>query len=194
MRCWPFVLPILALSLYSVAAAQQPNAATRALHDLFAAEWNYDMQQSPERASELGDRRWNDRWSDDSLESFARRSQHNQDVLAQMAKIDRASLSPADQLNYDLFRKGFQESVEGYKFHGFLLRLNQRGRIQTTDELADSLRFETLKDYQDWITRLRTFPALMDQNIALMRQGMKERIVHLKVIMERIPAQIDNQT
>ncbi len=193
MRCWPFVLPILALSLYSVAAAQQPNAATRALHDLFAAEWDYDMQQSPERASELGDRRWNDRWSDDSLESFARRNRHNQDVLAQMAKIDRASLSPADQLNYDLFRKGFQESVEGYKFHGFLLRLNQRGRIQTTDELADSLRFETLKDYQDWITRLRTFPALMDQNIALMRQGMKERIVHPKVIMERIPAQIDKQ-
>jgi uncharacterized protein (DUF885 family) len=190
---WPFVLLILALSPYGGAEAQQPDAADKALHELFAAEWDYDMQQSPERASELGDRRWNGRWSDDSLEAFARRDQHNQGVLAQMARIDRASLSLADQLNYDLFRKRFQESVEGYKFHDFLLRLNQREGIQTTDELADSLRFETLKDYEDWLARLRSFPALMDQNIALMRQGMKERIVHPKVIMGRIPAQIDKQ-
>jgi uncharacterized protein (DUF885 family) len=193
MRRWPLVLLILAPLLCCGAAAQQPNAAGKALHDLFSAEWDYDMQQSPDRASELGDRRWNDRWPDDSLEAFARRNQHKQDVLAQMAKIDRASLSPADQLNYDLFRKRYRESVEEYKFHGFLLRLNQREGIQTRDELADSLRFETLKDYEDWIARLRAFPSLMDQNIALMRQGMRERVVHPKVIMERIPAQIDKQ-
>jgi len=174
-------------------AGDQPSPAGKALHDLFAAEWDYNMQHSPEWASNLGDRRWNDRWSDDSLESFAHRDVHNHEVLAALAKIDRASLSAADQLNYDLFKKDYEDSIEGYKFRGFLLRLNQRGGIQTTDELADSLWFETLKDYQDWITRMRTFPALMDQNIALMRQGIKERIVHPKVIMERIPAQIDKQ-
>jgi uncharacterized protein (DUF885 family) len=193
MRYWLFLLSFLPLLLHDPATAQATNTATKALHDLFAAEWDYDMQQSPEWASNLGDRRWNDRWSDDSLEAYARRNQHKQEVLATLAKIDRASLSAADQLNYDLFKKQYEDSIEGYKFHGFLLRLNQRGGIQTTDELADSLRFETLKDYQDWITRMRTFPALMDQNIALMRQGIKERIVHPKVIMERIPAQIDKQ-
>lgn len=193
MRYWPFVLSFITLLIYQGAGAQQTNAASKALHDLFAAEWDYDMQQSPERASELGDRRWNDRWSDDSLEAFARRHQHNQEVVAKLAGIDRAALSPVDQLNYDLFKKRYEVSIEGYKFHGFLLPLNQRGGIQTLDELADSLRFQTVKDYEDWITRLRTFPALMDQTIALMRQGMKERIVHPKVIMQRIPAQIDKQ-
>jgi uncharacterized protein (DUF885 family) len=193
MRCWPFVLLLIVLSVYRGAAGQQSNAATKALHDLFAAEWDYDMQQSPEGASELGDRRWNDRWSDESLDAYARRNQHYQDVLGSLTKIDRASLSPADQLNYDLFKKRYERSLEGYKFHGFLVRLNQRGGIQTTDELADSLRFQTLKDYEDWITRMRTFSVPMDQTIALMRQGIKERIVHPKVIMQRIPAQIDKQ-
>ena len=192
MRGWPLVL-LFVTSLGIQIAFAQSNAAGKALHALFDAEWDYDMQQSPEWASDLGDRRWNDRWSDDSLESYARRHQHNQEVLAKLAKIDHAGLSTADQLNYDLFKKHYEDSVEGYQFHGFLLRLNQRGGIQTTDELADSLRFETLKDYEDWIARLRAFPTLMDQNIALMRQGIKERIVHPKVIMERIPAQIDKQ-
>jgi uncharacterized protein (DUF885 family) len=189
MRYWSCL--VLAFAIPTL-VAQQTNA-TKALHDLFAAEWDYDMQQSPEWASDLGDRRWNDRWSDDSLEAYARRHQHHQDVLAQLAKIDRGALSADDQLSYDLFKKNYAQLVEGYKFHEFLLRLNQRGGIQTTDELADSLRFQTLKDYEDWLARMRTFPALMDQNIALMRQGIKERIVHPKVIMQRIPAQIDKQ-
>ncbi|HEY6305009.1 MAG TPA: DUF885 domain-containing protein [Candidatus Angelobacter sp.] len=193
MHRWSCLLLVFAFSVIGRAAGQPTNAATKSLHDLFAAEWDYDMQQSPERASELGDRRWNDRWSDDSLEAFARRNRHQQDVLAQLAKIDRGALSPQDQLNYDLFKKRYMDSLEGYKFHGFLLRGDQRGGIQTTDELADSLRFQTVKDYEDWITRMRTFPAVMDQTIALMRQGIKERIVHPKVIMQRIPAQLDKQ-
>src|SRR5215472_11581031 len=187
MRGWPLVLVLLILVGKGKAAGQE-KPASQVLHDLFAAEWDYNMQQSPEWASTLGDRRWNDRWSDDSLEAFSRHHQHNQDVLARLTRIDRAALSPADQL-----KKSYQDSVEGYKFHNFLLRLNQRGGIQTEDELADSLRFQTLKDYEDWLARMRSFPALMDQNIALMRQGIKERIVHPKVIMERIPAQIDKQ-
>jgi uncharacterized protein (DUF885 family) len=170
-----------------------PSADAKALHALFDAEWDYRMQQSPEYASELGDRRWNDRWSDESLEAYTRRHEHDKEVLEKLGKIHRARLNAADQLNYDLFHKSYQQAIDGYKFHQFLIPLNQRGGIQTQDELADSLRFQTLKDYEDWIARLRAFPVLMDQTIALMREGIKERMVHPKVIMERIPAQIDKQ-
>jgi uncharacterized protein (DUF885 family) len=169
------------------------SADAKALHTLFNAEWDYSMQQSPEGASELGDRRWNDRWSDESLVAYARRYSHNREVLAEMKKINRTNLNSADQLNYDLFQKNYERAVEGYKFRQFLIPLNQRGGIQTQDELADSLRFETKKDYQDWIARMRSFPVLMDQTIDLMREGIKERMVHPKVIMQRLPAQIDKQ-
>lgn len=189
---------ILILMSLSILAFGEPRpvpqpAAVKALHDLFEAEWDYRMQQSPEEASELGDRRWNDRWSDDSLAAYARRHEHAKDVLDRLAKIDRGSLPAAEQLNYDLFQKSYQRAIEGYKFHRFLIPLNQRGGIQTQDELADSLRFQTLKDYEDWIARMRAFPVLMDQTIALMRQGIKERMVHPKVIMGRLPGQIDKQ-
>jgi hypothetical protein len=75
MHRWSFVLLPLMLLGSGNAIAEQ-NGAAKVLHDLFAAEWDYDTQQSPESASELGDRRWNDRWSDDSLEAYARRNQH----------------------------------------------------------------------------------------------------------------------
>jgi uncharacterized protein (DUF885 family) len=193
MRCWPFVLVVVALSLYMSASGQQAGSAAQALHAVFAAEWDYEMQQSPESASSLGDRRWNDRWSDESVEAYARRNQHHQEVLARLARIDRGKLSTADQLNYDLFQKRYQDRVEGYKFHWFLMAFNQREGIQTSDELGDGLRFQTLKDYEDWLARLRAFPTLMDQTIALERQGIREHMVHPKVIMQRLPGQIEKQ-
>jgi uncharacterized protein (DUF885 family) len=190
---WCTLMMMLSILAAGQTHAQSQAQAVKTLHALFEAEWDYRMQQFPEEASELGDRRWNNRWTDESLDAYAHRHQHAQEVLAKLAQIERASLPPADQLNYDLFKHNFERAIEGYKFHVFLIPLNQRGGIQTQDELADSLRFQTLKDFEDWIARMHAFPVLMDQTIALMREGIKERMVHPKVIMERIPAQIDKQ-
>ncbi len=189
--CGLFVL-IYGLALFGQSGSVQ-QAAGKALHQLIDAEWEYGLSQAPEFASEIGDRRWNDRWSDVSMEAIAQRHQHDKGVLRSLDQIDRAHLSREDQLNYDLFKKNYENQVEGYQFRRWLVPLNQRGGIQTLDELGDSLRFETVKDYQDWIARLRSFPVLMDQTIALMREGAKERMVHPKVIMQRLPGQIDKQ-
>jgi uncharacterized protein (DUF885 family) len=192
MRVWPFVLLCMAGIGATVVAAQTGNGS-RQLHDLFAAAWDYDMQQRPEEASELGDRRWNTAWEDMSPEAFAQRSQHNQEILAQLAKIDRGKLNKTDQLNYDLFQKRYADRLEQYKYHWYLMMFNQREGPQTSDTLADALRFDNVKDYEDWLVRMRTVPAYLDHFTALLRQGIKERMVHPKVIMERIPGQIDKQ-
>jgi uncharacterized protein (DUF885 family) len=171
----------------------QDAAATRALHALFDREWDYTMQQHPTHASSLGDRRWNDRWEDDSLAAIDARYQHTLAVIGELKRIDRAQLPSNDQTNYDLFLRQHQLAADGHKFHWYLIPLNQRGGIQTADELGDALRFTTVKDYEDWIARLQRFPEHMDQNIALMREGIAEKMLLPKVIMQRIPGQIEKQ-
>ena len=181
--------------LYAAALAQDPRAtvAVKALHELFAAEWDYQMEQHPTWASGLGDRRWNDRWGDISLEAIYKRHDHDIETLAQLTKIDRAALPSADQLNFDLFRRNYEYEIEGFQYRWFLLPLNQLDGVQTVNRVADELRFESLKDYQDWLGRLRTLHLRIDQTIALMRLGIKERIVHPKIVLQRVPAQIDHQ-
>jgi prolyl oligopeptidase len=71
--------------------------------------------------------------------------------------------------------------------------INQRGGIQTLDELGDRLRFETVKDFDDWVARLRAFPTLMDQTIALMKEGARAHVMWPKIVLNRVPAQIDKQ-
>jgi len=191
MRAWPLVLVLLTLPGTGRAVPQ--SSAAKALHDLFNAAWDQQMQEDPERASELGDRRWNDRWMDRSPEAYARRDQNSHAILAKLAKIDRAQLSKTDQLNYDLFQKHYTDRIEQYKVRWFLMSFNQREGPQTSDDLGSSLRFETVKDYEDWLARLRAVPTALDQFTALLREGIRERMVHPRVVMERIPAQLDKQ-
>ena len=169
------------------------NDAAKALHELFAAEWDYEMEQYPTWASSLGDRRWNDRWEDLSLDAILKRHNHHREVLAKLNKIERGALTAADQLNYDLFKRNYERRIEGFQYRWFLLPLNQLDGVHTVNRLADALRFETLKDYEDWLGRLRALPLRIDQTMALMHVGIKERIIHPKIVLQRVPAQIDHQ-
>src|SRR6266850_7177625 len=169
------------------------NETAKTLHDLFAAEWDYQMEQHPTWASSLGDRRWNDRWSDSSLDAIYKRHNHDIATLSKLTKINRAALSPSDQLNYDLFKKDYENGIEDFQYRWYLLPLNQLGGVHTVNQLAETLRFDTLKDYEDWLARLKALPVRVDQTIALMRTGMKERIILPKIVVQRVPAQIDHQ-
>ena len=200
-------LPLLTLAILfqttpALAQTQQPtggdmtnaNAATRELHKLFDDEWEWTMRENPTFASTLGDRRYNDRWEDASLESVERQYQHRLETLKRLQTIPRAQLSTADQLNYDLFKKDLDNDIEGHKFKLYLLPINQRGGIQTADELTELLRFQTVKDYEDWIARMKALPRYMDQTIALMREGVRAHMLWPKVVEQRVAAQIDKQT
>ncbi|HEV2763569.1 MAG TPA: DUF885 family protein, partial [Pyrinomonadaceae bacterium] len=101
-------------------SSARPADAAKALHALFEDEWEWRMRESPTLASLLGDRRYNDRWPDVSLENIERRQRHRVEALARLGRIDRAWLSAADQLNYDLFKKDYETAVEEYKFRMFL--------------------------------------------------------------------------
>ena len=173
--------------------AHGPNDTTRRLHALFAAEWDHDMREHPVWASELGDMRGADRWDDVSLAAQARRDAHDKEVLAKLAAIPRAQLSREDALSYDLFRYRYEEAVEGQRFKLHLFPINQRGGIQTADEVADALPFTTTKHFEDWNARLASFPRYMDQTIELLNEGIRSGMTHPKVVMARVTGQIDKQ-
>src|SRR5690242_2497952 len=83
------------------AQAASPTTGAQALHALFAEEWERHLRESPETASYQGDTRYDDRWTDLSLTAIAAREAAERDALQRLRAIDRAALSPADQLHRD---------------------------------------------------------------------------------------------
>lgn len=189
-----FVIAVLFLFSSSVFAQKSDdNEPTKKLYALFDSEWENKLKEDPIFASYLGDKRYNDKWSDLSLAAIEKRNRHAKDILEKLKAIDRKQLSVADQLNYDLFKKDLEESIEGFEYKRFLTPVNQQGGIQTQDDLANFLTFASVKDYEDWIARMNAFPVLMEQTLELMREGKRENIMLPKIVMQRIPAQIDKQ-
>src|SRR3954465_3514069 len=110
-------------------------AVTTRFHGLLASEGEYGLRESPTFASHLGDKRYNDRWPDVSLAAIERRHQHRQETLVKLGQIDKQKLSAPDQLNYQLFYKDIAEEIEAFQYRWHLVPLDQRGGIQTENEL-----------------------------------------------------------
>ncbi|MBM3267187.1 MAG: DUF885 domain-containing protein [Candidatus Sericytochromatia bacterium] len=183
----------IALGTLLVQPARAQASPSQDLHALFRAEWDYAMEQFPTWASTLGDRRWNSRWEDLRLPAIAARYRRAAALLDRLAKFPRDRLPAADQVNFDLFVRMVRQNVREERFEPYLLPVSQMFGIQTASELASQLRFETAQDYRDWVVRLQTFPGQVDATIALMREGIARKRVHPKILMQRVPAQIDKQ-
>jgi uncharacterized protein (DUF885 family) len=169
-----------------------------ALAQLFADAWEDGLRESPTYASVLGDRRFNDRWPESNEAAFTRRAAHAADFLARARAIPQVELCASSQLNRTLFERDYALEVEGedYGLSGggnLYGPITQQGGVQAAGDLAAQLRFETPKDYEDWIRRMETFPAYVEETIGVMREGMKRKLLYPRVVMQRVTAQIDRQ-
>lgn len=189
--CLMFVLSFSQPVTGQTTDSEEP--AARVLHKLFEEEWERTLRENPTMASRLGDRRYNQNWDDLSEPAIAESAQKTREALQRLRAIDVQSLSPADRLNFRLFEREYETRVAEQPFNLHLLPLTQRGGIQDENSLAELLSFDSVRDYDDWIARLNAFPAYMDQTIALMRKGMAAGMLHPRVVMKRVPAQIRRQ-
>jgi uncharacterized protein (DUF885 family) len=128
------------------------------------------------------------------LEAIARRQRELQAPLKVLQSINRTNLNVADRLNYDLFRRGVDQAIEGIPFHGEYMPMNQMGGVQqNAAEVMEQQPRTTTKDYRDILSRLDALPMLIDQTMVLMRRGLEAGITPPRITLRDVPAQIDSQ-
>ncbi len=190
----PFLLLLLATGATATPPAPQGQSpAVNTLHALFTRAWERDLRENPLAATAAGDKRYNGLWPDLSAQALQESHRANQQVLAQLARIPRQALPPAEQLNYDLFEREYRTRIEAWPFRPHYYSTSQRGGVQTLNETTELLNFATVRDYEDWLSRLRGLGAHVDQHIALLRAAIREKRTQPRVIMERLLDQIDMQ-
>src|SRR5690349_16342572 len=167
----------------SVASAQELSAADLdrrrvQLRKLLDEQWEYTLRTSPEFASILGDRRYNDQVSDVSAAAQRADLEMTRRFLRRFEAIDTIAFSEQEKLNRDLMVKSLRDGVGWAKFKVWQMPVNQMGGIHlNTPQLAALLPFATVKDYDDYAVRLGKFPKSVDDTIANMRLGMAARLM-----------------
>ena len=181
---------------YAELAANPRNLSDSArLGAVFRLNWEYVMTEFPEFATYVGYPGQNARWTDHSLQAIERRKREREDPLAVVKTIRRDRLSPTDRLNYDLFRRGLEEQIEGTRFKDEYLAITQLGGVQQdVGRLLAQMPTTSVQDYENIVARLNGVPALVDQTIALLGKGLEAGITPPRVTLRDVPDQIRGLT
>src|SRR5688572_28672944 len=178
----------LVFRLVALAAAPMAASADAVadLHALFDREWERHLVDNPLSATYLGDPRYNDRLPDISQAAEAARNAADAAVLDDLARIPRERLPLAEQLNYDLFRHEYETRKAAVPFHPEYYSIEASGGPQSLNEIAEVMPFETVRDYENWLGRMRAIPAYLDQYGERLRRGASEKRTQPRAVMERV--------
>jgi len=162
----------------------------RALSTLFAEIWEDQLKHSPEYASTLGDRRYNDQLTNYSAAEVNAGLARGREYIRRLGAVDTAGLSEQEKISAEVMLRSLIDDQEGARFKEWEMPVNQFNGFHTSiAQLAGRLTFETAKDYDDWIARLKKIPHTYSQIETNMMLGMDERRVPPQYLMEKVVAQ-----
>lgn len=173
-------------------AAPAIDVATRvqALNALLAEQWQHSMESSPEFATMLGDLRYNDRWSDMSLAHIDAEQKVTADFLKRFEAIDTSGFSDTDRLNQQLMVRQLKDELAAHVLKLDEMPLDQMsGAHIMLAGFVSSIPFDNTKQYEDYLKRLQAVPKAFEQVIALARQGIADRMMPPKYLLEKVAAQ-----
>jgi uncharacterized protein (DUF885 family) len=168
-------------------------ARRAALNTLLKEQWEYTMRSSPEWASLLGDKRFNDRWSDFSQAGIDADIKASSDFLKRFEALDTAGFPLQEQLNRELMVRQLRQNVDGARFKDWQMPLAQNSGVHIdTPMIISALSFETVKDYEDYIKRLHTLPKLFEQTRVQMENGVRDKLMPPLFLIPKIVKQCED--
>jgi len=191
MRNYLSLIFLLALAV-SVSGQDTKSTGDRvaAQNAIFDGYYESELRNFPERATAFGDYRYNDKLDDYSLDGVMQHHKTDESFLARVQAIATTGFPDQDQLSHDLLARVLQQRITDFEFKEYEMPINQQGGVHT--RLADlplSVPLDSLKHYEDYISRLHQIPRALNQTIEVLQAGMKDQLMPVKFLAEKIPGQ-----
>jgi uncharacterized protein (DUF885 family) len=190
----PLVLSLILLFPLFCAGQTPPGLESRrkALDSLLAEQWEYTMRTHPVYATIVGDKRWNDQLEDNSEEAVLKDLKEARKFLERFEAIDTSGFPDQEVLNKALMVRDLRTQLEGERFKGWEMPISQMDGIHIfLPTLVTFMSFDSVKDYQDYISRLTQASRAIDQNIAMMRKGVKDGLMPPRFLLAKVADQAD---
>jgi uncharacterized protein (DUF885 family) len=180
MRMMPAAL------LFVPACWLEPGGApTNTFRDVLDEAWSFELEAAPLEATSTGNERFNDRLGTVTQEEEDRRAEARKGFLERLARIDRAALSVQDRITYSILERELRDRVEEHELGGTLMPfLPDDGFHIAFAQLPSYAPFRNTRDYENYIARLREFPAWIDQWTSVLREGVRTGATTPRVVLE----------
>ncbi len=182
---------LVACSFTAAAKDSDPVAARiSAQNALFEEQYQTDLKTHPERATAVGDYRYNDQLEDFSPAAYQRQDATDKGFLSRLNTISTAGFPEQDKLSHEVMQRLLVQRIANFKFKEYEMPVNQMEGPQV--RLADlplAVPLDSVKHYEDYIARLHLIPRALGQSEATLRAGMKDKLMPVRFLLEKVPAQ-----
>ena len=175
-------------------AAPAKDVATRvkALNDLLAEQWQWNLKESPEFATILGDYRYNDKWTDPTIAHVQQQKKDTAAFLARFKAIDTTGFGEQDRLNQQLMVRQLGDNIKATDLKLYEMPLDQFNGVHLAlAQFVSAMPFDSTKHYEDYIARLNQVPGLLDQLTDVLKQGEKDKLMPPRFLLEKVVKQCE---
>lgn len=164
-----------------------PAVPAAQLEQLFDEHWDFTMREFPLYATAVGDHRFNDRLGEVTAQAQQRRAARQREFLERLGQIDRTRLSREQQISYDIFRQQLEDALASHGFRAYLMPITNREGFHTSfPQLHERVPLNSVRDYENYIARLRDFRRYAREHMALMREGARAGMILPRVVLQGI--------
>ena len=192
MRKPYLTLLVFCLAVAGCKAPDSVGARIAAQNALFEEAYQADLLSHPERATAIGDYRYNDKLDDYSPASYERQHASDESYLSRLNAISTEGFPEQDALSHEVLQRSLMQRVANFKFKEYEMPVNQMEGPQV--RLADlplAVPLDSVKHYEDYIARLHQIPRVMTETKETLRAGMKDKLMPVRFLLEKVPAQCE---
>ncbi len=185
------------LSACKLSNSNQHNTKNTELGALMDKYYEDRLQLFPLEATSIGDDRYNDKLYADFTDSYRKKIKtFFSNYLVYAEKFDPKTLNENDKLSHEIFKHELEISIEGLdftdnympanQFYGLPISLGQLGSGQGNQP------FKTVKDYNNWLLRMKAFTVWTDSAIVYFKKGLAANIVLPKSLVVKMLPQLQD--
>ena len=180
-RAGAVALALLASCLPIGACTNKTQSADSRLKTIYTAEWKWREDQFPD--DEDSQKPIQDHLPKVDPAAQNMRLAKWQDTLAQLDALPRNDLSPAEQLNYAVYRPQIETLIANQRFRDYEMPANSDTTFWTDLGYTARRPYRNLQDYRSWISQMHDIPRYFREQIDEMRAGLKRGFTPPRVTM-----------
>jgi len=167
------------------------SSVNKNLNTVFNNYWEGRAKLDPMRATFYGDNRYNDQLPNDQTKSYRDTLKaFYQSYLDAVKAYDRNQLTDENKISYDIFLYNMNMELKGLTLNTWMMPFSQTGGLPSFMAMLGSgtsaQPFKTVKDYDNWLNRIKGFTVWADSAMGNARQGMATGVVLPKILVKRI--------
>jgi uncharacterized protein (DUF885 family) len=159
--------------------------ASTELRALLDSVWEFELREDPLFATTTGDQRYDGRLPLVNLGEETRRAETRKVYLGRVEALDTSELAEQQRITRAMLARQLRDRIGEFEYGAHFIPFTADDGFHIAfARVPGDMSFTQVRDYENYIARLLAFPAYVEQQIALIREGVRQGYTMPRIVLE----------